>query len=99
MTYVPGISINIFHCYYYRDQGRDYYFKKTALLGCYRVDAHYQSEDPNHAKATHRINEEKEKTVEDKNWKISWCQQKTIDYAFKTRQSLTIEYAVNKIVS
>ena len=63
-----------------------------ALHGWQKVDAPYQSEDPNPTKLTNRG--KKEKTMEDKPESKRLCQQK----GHLSLLSHTFEHAVNKIV-
>ena len=59
----------------------------------------YQSKDPSPTLPTYRRKEEKGKIVEDKKGRKQLGQQKGIGPALETRQSNTIEYGVNQIVT
>ena len=60
---------------------------------------HDQSEDSNPTKPTHRRNEKKEKTVEDKRERAAQVTKEALTLLLKPCSPTTIEHAFNKIVN
>ena len=74
----------------------NFFIRVYQILGS--SDEIYQSNYPNPTKLTHNRNDEKGKTVEDKNGESSSGQEISIDLAFESRQSHTIKQSVTMVI-